>query len=293
MPYIDTTEFEKGINAKLDTRTYQKLRNCALSYEILSKTEYDKWLITIYNELINLYDHPESCAGPHRRFVWENGWENSIDSGNNIPGYFGKYPVVRWMRELIQPQNINFEYDIFTILQYWLFGRYMSTAKSIYEFGCGTGHNLPRVREINPTAIIYGLDWAESACELVIKNGFKSHKFDMFQPDDFILDQNSVVYTVASMEQLGDNFMKFVAYLLQQKPALVLHIEPIIELLDPTNLLDYFSIQYCLFRNYLNGYLPYLKHLESKGKIEILQVQRTYIGSLFIDGYSVIVWRPL
>jgi hypothetical protein len=32
--------------------------------------------------------------------------------------------------------------------------------------------------------------------------------------------------------------------------------------------------------------------LERDGLIDIHLVQRTYIGRLFIDGYSVVVWSP-
>jgi len=290
--HIDIIDFENAVTYTKCTKfVSRKLRNYRFAYEELSKPEYDKWIITIYNELINLQDHPESCAGPHRRYVWENGWGKNFESADTMPGYFGKYPVVRWRRELIKPRQVDFEYNMLTMLQYWLFEKYMYSAKSIYEFGCGTGHNLFRAREVNPTADIYGLDWAESACDLVAQSGFQTHRFDMFQPDDFRLDANSVVYTVAAMEQLGQDFMEFVEYLLEQRPTWVVHIEPIVEFLNPTNLLDYLSIQYCMYRGYLNAYWPYLQHLQSEGKIEIVQSQRTYVGSLFVDGYSVIVWR--
>jgi len=82
-------------------------------------------------------------------------------------------------------------------------------------------------------------------------------------------------------------------YLLRNKPSVVVHIEPIPELLDPTNLLDYLSIRYMQKRKYLTGYLDTLRVMEQRGLIKIMEARRSGIGSMFIDGYSIIVWKPL
>ena len=118
-------------------------------------------------------------------------------------------------------------------------------------------------------------------------------QFDFFNPDyEFKLKPCSAIYTVAALEQVGTNFRDFVNYLLKQKLEYCLHVEPIGEFLDESNLLDWLSIQYFHKRNYLQGFFNYLHELEKKGDIEIINAQRTFIGSLFIDGYSVIVWKP-
>ena len=72
-----------------------------------------------------------------------------------------------------------------------------------------------------------------------------------------------------------------------------IHIEPIEELLDKNILLDYLSIKYFEKRNYLSGFLSGLKKLEKQNKIKILKADRNNIGSLFIEGYSIIVWQPI
>ncbi len=124
--------------------------------------------------------------------------------------------------------------------------------------------------------------------------GFDAQNFDFFKPDyDITLVKNAAVYTVAALEQTGTNYKKFVDYLLKNKPSVVVHIEPMPELLDSTKLLDYLSIQYMNKRKYLRGYPDYLEALEKKGKIKILEKRRSGIGSMMIDGYSIIVWKPL
>jgi hypothetical protein len=46
-------------------------------------------------------------------------------------------------------------------------------------------------------------------------------------------------------------------------------------------------------RGYLGGFLPYLKNLEAHKKIEIIKVKRMYFGSLYHEGYTCVIWKPL
>ena len=210
-----------------------------------------------------------------------------------IPHYFGKYPVIRFKQDLIKPISTNFEYKSLAVITDWLLEKYFKKARTVYEFGCGTGHNLVRLREINRQAELWGLDWAKSSQKIIKKLGFKTAGFDLFKPDNkFKLKPSSIVFTVASLEQLGKEFKPIVKYWLKNQIKLCVNIEPISELLDKDNQWDKLSIVYAKRRNYLDGYLTYLRQLEEEGEIIIHQAQRTYIGSLFIDGYSVIVWSP-
>jgi len=207
---------------------------------------------------------------------------------------------VRWNQKFIKPASKNFEYNMLGVILDWVFDKYIRNAGAVYEFGCGTGHNLVRARKLNPAAILWGLDWAVSSQAIIRKLALErsdsklfAHRFNFFNPDmDFLVEKDAVVYTVASLEQIGTEFDKFITYLLSNKPKLCIHVEPIAELLDENNLLDYLSIKYFKKRNYLDGFLTYLRQLESKGDIKILKAQRNYIGSFFIEGYSVVVWIP-
>jgi len=290
--FIGIDDFEKIFAMELSPYVKEKIKGYKFEYAELSSKEELYYLILLADTIKGLED--DSKAGPWRMSAWDSGWDENVSCYNTIPKYFGKYPVVRWNGRLIKPVSKNFEYYMLCIIQHWLFDRYMRLASSIYEFGCGTGHNLTRVKEVNKKATIYGFDWASSAVKLVKSLGFYGAQFDMFNPDYSVkIKNNSVIVTVASMEQLGTNFILFADYLINQKPNVVIHIEPINELLNTNNLLDDLSIRYAEKRNYLNGYLPYLQSLEKVGKIKLLQTQRTYIGSLFIDGYSIIVWCPV
>ena len=301
---LTATDFEETLNDVLSAYVKCKLEEYDFCYYDLTLMERDAWIRKIVNVLLALNIEE---AGEHRLEQWEKGWEENLTEFEAssrveavIPGYFGKYNVIRWKQKLIKPAHIDFERNSLSIIQDWLFDKYMRNAATVYEFGCGTGHNLFRVRNVNPNAKIWGLDWATSSQKIIqklVRDGVDrnlfAHRFNLFHPDeDFNLEGDSIVYTVASLEQLGTRYKKFLKYLIKQRPSLCIHIEPVAELLDENNLLDYLSIQYFIKRKYLSGYLDHLRQLEKQGQLKILRAQRTYIGSLFIEGYSVIVWSP-
>jgi hypothetical protein len=178
--------------------------------------------------------------------------------------------------------------------------KYSSEMNNLYEFGCGTGNNLVKIREFNNNLELYGLDWVESSqkiINLIAKetkdNKLHSAKFDYFNPDEaFSIKEDSIVLTVASLEQTGTEFKQFLAYLLNQKPKIVIHIEPMWEPLDKNNNLDSLSIRYFNKRNYLNGLYLHIEKLSKEGRLEIDRYFRSFVGSFFVDGYSVVVWKP-
>jgi hypothetical protein len=145
-----------------------------------------------------------------------------------------------------------------------------------------------------------GLDWATSSQDVIRSIAtttgdarLESGQFDYFNPDlSLNLEEGATVLTVASLEQTGDQFKDFIDYLSNQPIDRVIHVEPVSELLDSDNLLDYLSIGYFGARNYLNGLVDYLRLKESCGDLQILREQRSYVGSFYIDGYSLVMWRP-
>jgi hypothetical protein len=262
----------------------------------ISNEDVQEMILFILKEL----EKPLEKTGEHRKTKWEHGWNESLEQNDFVPGYFNKYPVMRFNQKFIRSNSIDgkLEYHLFCAIQEYLFAKYLKDFSAIYEFGCGTGHNLFRMRNANKEALLCGLDWTTSGVRNVEKVGkllknVKGVVFDMFEPNfNYKLAENSAVVTVASMEQLGDDFHLFLSYLIDQKPSLVLHIEPFQNLLDPDNLLDYLSIQYMKKRNYINGYIECLEGL-GKDKVEIIDLERSYVGSLFIDGYTILAWRPV
>lgn len=302
--YITEQDFAEIFKEDLSAFVKEKIKDFNFLAQKLSSEEKDSILLKIIKTIL---DSEIIKAGEHRREQWEKGWAENLEIYTKrgkeaiIPRYFGKYDIIRWKQQFLHALTPNFEYNMLRVLQYWLFDKYLRSVSSIYEFGCGTGHNLTRVREVNLTADIWGLDWAHSSQEIIKKiskeksdNKLFAHNFDFFDPDiSFKLNKKSAIFTVAALEQIGDNYQPYIEYLLENRPEICIHIEPIAELLDSDNLVDYLSIQYFKKRNYLNGYLSKLQELEKMGKIKIHKSQRSFIGSLYVDGYSIIVWSPV
>ena len=300
--HLMPADFEKIFKEQLNDFIKLKIKEYDFSYYNTTKNERDACIKKIIETLIA---QTIPIAGKQRKDDWERGWNENFkrvikkqNIESIIPRYFGKYNVVRLNQEFIKPASKNFEYNMLGLILDWIFDKYIKDATSVYEFGCGTGYHLLRARKINQTANLWGLDWSSSSQKIITKMALAENdtnlfakRFNFFKPDkDFMLEKDAIIYTVASLEQVGDMHKRFISYLLNNKPKLCIHIEPISELLDENNLLDYLSIQYFKKRKYLSGFLTFLRQLERRGSIRILKAQRTYIGSLFIEGYSVVVW---
>ena len=156
------------------------------------------------------------------------------------------------------------------------------------------------MHEFNNQLNLNGTDWAVSSQKIIgeinkeLGTNINGINLNFFKPDYSIdIPENSGIYTIASLEQIGENYVELVDFILEKKPSICVHMETIDELLDDNVLMDSLSIKYFRKRNYLNGYLPYLEQLESQGKIKILNKQRIYSGSYFVEGHSLIVWKPL
>ena len=123
----------------------------------------------------------------------------------------------------------------------------------IFEFGCGTGYHLFRFNDFFPNKNYIGLDWAESSKKSIDfysktfnLTNIVAVKFDYYKPDYNVNIEDSLIYTVASLEQIGDQHTALIDYFLSNKPALCIHFEPIHEVLDDNNLIDFLNRKYFL-----------------------------------------------
>ena len=121
----------------------------------------------------------------------------------------------------------------------------------------------------------------------------KGRRFDMIHPDtSFRLAPASAVFTFGALEQLASKTESFLQYLLGERPGICIHVEPTVELYDGELLFDHLAIQFHRKRRYTEGVLPRLRQLEQERKARVLAVKRLNFGSLFMEGYTYIVWQP-
>jgi hypothetical protein len=297
---IEKSEIEKILGFILPKEVDHYFNN-DLSYKELSKKERDEYILSVIKVLLN----DITKSGNHRKEEWEKGWYENFKlfrTTKNIdylvPKYHGKYDKIRWNGEIIKFDTDNkLDLILHLIFVDSVILEYLKNCDSIFEFGCGPAYHLLRINKYLPDKNLIGCDWSESSQEIInIINDTLNKKitginFDFFNPSDFNMPENSGIFTVAALEQVGENFEKFIEFILLKDPKICIHFEPIDELLDENILIDNLSIQYFRKRNYLNGFLPYLEELEKQGKIEILKKQRIFYGSYFIEGHSLIIWR--
>jgi hypothetical protein len=244
---------------------------------------------------------------PGDRSRWVRGWGENLDafvqSGGDTAALAPKYIRPRLPLRLrggfVEAENDAFELAWFRVFQDWLFRTVLAPYPTIYEFGCGSGINVARLAELYPSKRIVGLDWVEPSVRIVdsmrtLKGwNVEGRLFDFFSPDPSVrLAPGSAVLTIGALEQTGDRFGGFIEYLLAQRPALCVFIEPVVEWYEPTNIVDWLAIRIHHARNFWRGFPPMLEKLAAEGRAEIIKRKRAQFGSLLLEGYSQIMWKP-
>ncbi len=303
MKKITYEDLEKILKIKIDPQLKKQIEDFDLRYRELTKEERDYYILHNFNILSN----DIVVSGKHRINEWESGWEENLNlfkSSKNIndliPKYHGKNRIVKWMGDVVMPLTENFDYKIHICFVDAIVRHYLNDVTNIFELGCGPAYHLIRLNQYNKKINLYGTDWATSSQKIIdsineiLDLNITPINLDFFNPNyEIIIPENTGIYTVASLEQIGEEYKKIVDFIIDKKIKVCVHMEPIGEILDDEKLIDYLSIKYFEKRNYLKGYLNYLETLESQGKIEIINKQRIYSGSYFVEGHSLIVWRPI
>ena len=151
---------------------------------------------------------------------------------------------------------------------------------------------------MSPEKYYYGGDWVPQPAKIIeaIKEHFKfdieGGVFNMFDPPDIDIRDDSVAVTIGALEQLGTDFENFMDFLLRKPFSRYVHINSILESYDcENNITDYLTYSLETKRNYCNGFFTKLKKLEIEGVIKIIKMSRIPCGGISGDGYSLTVWE--
>lgn len=295
--HLGTTEEQLPCECK------QLIGDYDFTYSELSKEERDSTILRVIRRLNGELE----VSGQHRQQRWEDGWSENLDEfiqadydlNKLVPKFVKLNEVIRYEGDYVQPNSAEFETQFVSVLRTYIIRHLFASVDNVYEYGCGTAHNLVEFCRHYPEKTYYGLDWSVASQKIIdllrekLGMNIFGHRFDLFAPDkDYQIKDNSGLLTVGALEQMGNSFTEFLDYILKQKPSLCVHMETTYELCDQNDLFDYLSAKYLEKRGYLNGFLDRLKELDSKGTIELLGIHRTF-GSLFHDGYTLLVWKPL
>lgn len=275
------------------------------SYNYIDGEQRDQLIIKI---LERIKEDNQVIGEPKRKDVWQNGWQENlnefIDSGYDlkalVPKYIRSNQPIRFMQKYILPHAPEFELQFFDVYRQWLLKTYLNDVDNCYEFGCGTGFNLVALAKLFPKMKLYGLDFVKSSYDLVndiakaYSFNLKGYLFNMIEPDEHLrIKSDSGVFTIGSIEQLRGKFHDFIEYLIHNRPNVVVFTEPVVEMYDIEKLEDYLAYRFQEKRGYTRDLLPYLQKLEGQNRIKIEKIRRLYFGSLFMEGYNLIAWRPV
>lgn len=282
--------------AKLTFRCKHILHEADLQYEEISDDVITKQQVWKAIETSN------NVLSPIREQHWEACWAKTLTSyqkhselWNLTPDYFYDpyQSTLRLDGRFIKPGMFSFHLNFWRALRTQLFEYWLMDTPAIYEIGSGSAWNLAVIKQLCPKTKCYGLDWSPSAVALASLVGDGGWRFDLRHPAPVFTPDNFAVLTCGALEQIGSDYELLLAWLLQQQPSLCLHIEPLLELYNPTDPFDQLAIDYHQARGYLQEFLPALQRLQDRGKIELLEIHRVRFGGIYNEGYSYVVWRPV
>lgn len=246
----------------------------------------------------------QKLAGRHRIKDWEDGWSGrgiapDEGFGENLPFYFKKNEYVRILNDVYRDGDGYLELKLLRVLQILAVRRAINSFDPFdmfVEYGAGTGHNLEFLRSIFGGKFDFGgCDWASPAIENMVEKGIvdgkNAHRVDYFDEKTFWSPACGAfaAFTNASLEQAGNEYKEFIDWLTSKDNCVGgIHIEPVKELLSDSPL-DRNAFEYCEARHYLNGFLHYL---EAKDNIAVF-AKNFGLGSKFLSGYQMVVWRKL
>lgn len=308
--YINLHDFASAFGVEIKDlpksciEAYEKLQY-KFSYDVIEGEERDRLIVEI---LKKIEADTQKIGSPERTAIWQKGWQENLDlclekkEDDAIrPKYYKPLNVMRWNNNYIKPHSPNFEMDYLTVLQQWLFS-YFEPYNNIYEFGCGSGINLCTLAKMysGTEKHIWGSDFVPSAVKLankwgeIFKGRISGFQFDMINPNfDRELIPNSAVLLSGALEQLASKFESFFEYLLENKPGICVFIEPIVEVYDDKDLMDYLAVKFHRKRGYTEGIMPWLLNKQKEHRVEILKIKRQNIGSMFFEGWTIIIWKPI
>lgn len=256
-----------------------------------------------------LNDETVSKAGSGALPRWEMGWGEVLDRVRRegvstetlTPQYF-RHDIFRFQGRYIRARDPGFEQQLYAVLKKIIFETYLASAPRIVELGCGTGANLFALAQMFPDKQLAGCDWATASQEIIGEINHRAgldiesvnlNMLTMAGWADIQIDDNTAILTLHAMEQLGDGFKPLLEALIDARPALCVHLEPIVEFYDPDEKFDQIAVKYHHKRKYLSGFSRKLHELMNLGKVDIVKAHRCGFGSTFQEAYSLIVWRPL
>jgi hypothetical protein len=200
-------KWENMFGGPLDAKTEAEIARYDWRYKTLDSDASNSVVIDL---LHRLEGRSFSIAGENTG-RWQKGWQENFEDFRRTddlkalePKYLRPAKVLRLDGQFIEPADPMFEANWYRVFRGWFARRYLSGFDHIYEFGCGSGHNLVFLAQEFPGKHIHGYDWAEASFRIIDR--LRSHfpnigggRFDFFEPHTFRpFMPNSAVLTIGA-----------------------------------------------------------------------------------------------
>lgn len=151
---VSQERFSSSIKEEIETTNFKYYR--------LNRNERDSLLLKILKEI---NEHDLQKVGSQRKNIWESCWNTHKDnlkaSGFNfdqcVPLFVKNYRFIRLNQDYIETEDTNFLYNATKLLLKYIFEEYLVDISCLYEFGCGSGHNLVPFAKLYPQKNV--ADW--------------------------------------------------------------------------------------------------------------------------------------
>ena len=295
-------------------KTINQLYNFSKKLKFFELTK--KQINQEFNKVKDLTSQINDKSSFKRLPIWNKGWDDNLQKILNfskkidikssltkktIPNYYlrKKQRVFKLKNnKFIYPKTKNFELKFHRLILHFINIKFLDKIDCLYEFGAGSCQNLIFFLNLKKKLRVFGSDWSASTIKILklIKKNYQDRvisfqQINMFKKFSLKVHENSCLFTFCSMEQLGKNFKNFINSSLKSNFKIYVHVEPINEL-SRKDRFGKLSVNYLKRRNYLFGFLKFLKNLENKKIIKILYKQQVFSNSFF-DCWSIIVWKKL
>jgi hypothetical protein len=231
---LTEVDFARMFGGPLDAKTERIISYYDFRYDIVDRATSNEIVL----DLLKRIDKRDFSIAGQNTERWQKGWQENLlefrrtkDIAALEPKYLRPSQYLRLDGQFIAPIDPMFERNWYRVFRGWFARRYLAPYDAIYEFGCGSGHNVAFLAQEFPDKTIIGLDWAAASRHItdelaeVFPNVMSVESFDFFEPSPLGFLPNSAVLTIGALEQTGTRWQPFIDFLRRTKPAACFHIE--------------------------------------------------------------------
>ena len=181
--------------------------------------------------------------------------------------------------------------------------RHMEGATALVELGAGYGSKafaLKQMEEIGNIPLIIG-ELTENgrnasvllAKKLNIEAKVGACDFRQLSIDKDLVPSDSIIFTSYAMHYVPKFSKGIIDYFLKLKPKIVIHFEPLFEILESDSIHSLLCQEYIKQNDYTTNFYSRILRAQDEGKIKVLELSKKVIGQNPLLPISVIVWKPL